>query len=196
MRYLAVPLGYQFLGISPSHLAARDGGDAPAQTPREVWPLVRSRCIQRARPPDWIVVKLRVPGGALGPGRSSAFIGVRLVLTPTLPVTISGKTLPATGDVKEVYTFHDLAADRPGSYGIPAVTRTSWWCCSTCRRGRTDPVMAGDMIDMSSHKGLAAGQTVAIFRIRRGAPAPRQPSCTRPATTTGRMSKGAFVMAV
>src|SRR6266542_6123068 len=104
MRYLSVPLGYRFLGVSASHLA-RESADMHA-----------AKMIARFRPLMLIaaylgilallidiVSKHRVPG-ARWALVVVGFVGVIWLLMPTLPVTVSGKLLPATATVKELHT--------------------------------------------------------------------------------------------
>jgi hypothetical protein len=121
MRYLHVPLGYQFLGVSPSHLT------------RESTDMHIAKMIARLRPPVaiaaylailalliYIVSKHRVPG-ARWALVTVGFVGVIWLLMPTLPVTVSGKLLSATATVKDLHTFERLL-DGSRSEGIPAVT--------------------------------------------------------------------------
>jgi hypothetical protein len=161
MRYGAVPLGYQFLGVSPSHLARETSATRTAQIIAKFWPLVPvAAYLSVLGILIWIVVKLRVPGARWALA-IVGFIGVVWLLTPTLPVTVSGKTLPATATIKEIYTFTTLL-DSDRSDGIPAITPYELVVLQYLPAGRTTPVTTADMIDISSHKGLTAGQTVAI----------------------------------
>ncbi len=164
VRYLEVPIGLLFLGVVPAHLA------------RETVDLHIASVLARFTPNAWIVAYVLVLAFLILivtkstwciPGARWALfamigIGAIYILTPTLPVTLSGPTQQATATVKELHTFTKIIRSRSRSRGIDASTPYELVVLQYVPAGRRDPVIAGDMIDIASQKDLAVGQQVAI----------------------------------
>jgi hypothetical protein len=161
VRYLSVPLGYRFLGVSAAH-PARESADMHAATLiARFRPLMRiAAYLAILALLIYIVSKHRVPGARWALG-VVVCVGVIWLLMPTLPITVSGKLVPATATVKDLHTFTQLL-ETSKSEGIPALTPYALVVLQFVPAGRHEPVLAADMIDIASHKGLAVGQSVAI----------------------------------
>jgi hypothetical protein len=83
------------------------------------------------------------------------------LLTPTLPVVVSGRTARATATVKEMQAFKRILTSRKSS-GIAASVPYELVVLEFVPAGRRESVLAADMIDIASQRDLAVGQTVAI----------------------------------
>jgi hypothetical protein len=105
-------------------------------------------------------VKLRVPG-LRWVFFAIIAVGVIWILTPTLPVTVSGPTQQATATVKELHT-HTRLLDSSRSRGIDASTPYELVVMQFKPAGYEEPIIAADMIDIASQKTLATGQQVTI----------------------------------
>jgi hypothetical protein len=88
-------------------------------------------------------------------------IAVIYMLTPTLPVGVSGQTATATATITDMRVFERLL-DTSRSQGIEASVPYELLVLEFVPSGRREPVLAGDMIDVNSRPGLAVGQQVAI----------------------------------
>jgi hypothetical protein len=162
VRYLhSVPLPLLLVGISSSHLV------------RETLDVHLHKMITTVGPVlaivgylltlsflGYLMSKRQVPGlrwvffGLLAPG-------VLWMLTPTLPVMLSGKTASATATVKELHQFTRIL-DSSRSHGVQAVTPYERVVLQFVPQGRREPVLAADMIDTGSRSGLTVGQQVPI----------------------------------
>jgi hypothetical protein len=89
-------------------------------------------------------------------------IALLYILTPTLPITISGKTAHATATIKEMRVHTLLSGGRRSRSRIEATVPYELLVLEFVPSGRHEPVLAGDMIDVSSRPDLAVGQQVAI----------------------------------
>jgi hypothetical protein len=162
VRYLSsVPLPLLLVGISGAHLA------------RETLPIHAARTFAWLVPVSLIVSYFLVLSflgwmmskhqlrAALWAFFALLAIGLLYILTPTLPVTVSGKTAQATATIKEM-RVHKRLLDSSKSKGIDASVPYELLVLEFIPAGRREPVLAGDMIDVSSKPGLAVGQQVAI----------------------------------
>jgi hypothetical protein len=83
------------------------------------------------------------------------------VLTPTLPLVISGRTAHATATIKEMQAHTRILTSRKSS-GINASTPYELVVLEYVPSGRRESVLAADMIDIASQPTLTVGQQVAI----------------------------------
>ena len=162
VRYLSgVPLPLLLVGISGGHLA------------RETLPIHAARMSAWLLPASLIVgyfLALSFLGWMMSKHKIRAAwwaffvllgIGLLYILTPTLPVTLSGKTAQATATIKDM-RVHDRLLDSSKSRGIDASVPYELLVLEFIPAGRHEPVLAGDMIDVSSKPALAVGQQVPI----------------------------------
>lgn len=162
VRYLrSVPLPLLLVGISSSHLVRETLDVHLAKTFAGFVPLLAiAAYVLTLSFLGYLASKRKVPGlrwaffGLLAPG-------VLWILTPTLPVTLSGKTVPATATVKELHQFTRIL-DSSRSHGLQAVTPYEIVVLQFVPQGHHEPVLAADMIDTGSRSDLAVGQQVQI----------------------------------
>jgi hypothetical protein len=162
VRYLSdVPQLLILVGINGAHLARETTAVHAGRTLMALAPLLAlGGFMLLVLFLAWLTTKRNVRGarwiifGLLG----AAFM---YVLTPTLPVTLFGKTARATATVKELQAFTRLL-NSSKSRGITASTPYELVVLEFLPPGRREPVLAGDMIDIASQPNLAVGQLVAI----------------------------------
>jgi hypothetical protein len=162
VRYLrSVPLPLMLVGISSSHLARETLDVHLARLLAGFGPVVAiAGYLLTLSFLGYLMSKRKVPGlrwaffGLLAPG-------VLWMLTPTLPVTLSGKTAPATATVTELHQFTRML-DSSRSQGIQAVTPYELVVLQYVPQGRREPVLAADMIDTGSRSHLTVGQQVQV----------------------------------
>jgi hypothetical protein len=163
VRYLSsVPLPLLLVGINGAHLA------------RETLPIHAARTFSWLIPASLIVGYLLVLSflgwlmskRGMKPAMWAFFamlaIALIYILTPTLPVALSGKTAQATATIKEM-RVHTLLSGGGGSRSrIEASVPYELLVLEFTPAGRREPLLAGDMIDVSSRPDLAVGQQVPI----------------------------------
>jgi hypothetical protein len=162
LRYLSgVPLPLLLVGISGGHLA------------RETLPIHVAKMFAWLVPASlivgyflvlfflgWMMTKRHVRA-AFWAFFALLGIGLLYILTPTLPVTLSGKTVQATATIKAMHV-HNTLLESNKSRGIDAWVPYELLELEFIPAGRHEPVLAGDMIDVSSLPKLAVGQQVPI----------------------------------
>jgi hypothetical protein len=162
VRYLSsVPLPLLLVGISGAHLA------------RETLPVHAAKTFAWLVPASlivgyflvlsflgWLFAKRGIRL-AMWPFFALLAIAVFYILTPTLPVALSGKTAQATATIKEM-RVHNRLLSSSRSRGTAATVPYELLVLEFVPAGRHEPVLAGDMIDVSSRPDLAVGQQVPI----------------------------------